>query len=146
MQCIFDKDGGLSNLDIMGLFAVNATQEEVTRVQLIVNTTADIQFRVCLRSPTHSHGSQVHPNIDRDLFSSKNVIALKDRTKAYPLQAPIHVLKWRHQTTDDSDVPLRVGCWPTSGQRGTTLITLEYELGSKRPYQLHDVTIRIPIR
>jgi hypothetical protein len=46
MQCIFDKDGGLSNLDIMGLFAVNATQEEATRVQLVVNSLPDVQFRV----------------------------------------------------------------------------------------------------
>lgn len=46
MQCIFDKDGGLTGLDIMGLFAVNATQEEATQVQLVVNTSADVQFRV----------------------------------------------------------------------------------------------------
>jgi len=134
MVISFDRDGSLINMDVNGEFSVNATTEEATRAQIIVPYEGDCQFKI-------------HPNINRDLFVEKQTIALRDKTKTFPLNTPIQVLKWRILSQNEDDAPLRVSCWPTVGSGGHTVITLEYSLGTKYygTHDLRDVVISLPI-
>jgi len=63
--------------------------------------------------------------------------------KSYPLEKPTAVLKWRHQSTNDREAPLRVSVWPSVGSDSKILVTVEYELSP--PYELSDATIRLHI-
>lgn len=49
---------------------------------------------------------QTHPQVNKDAFTRDSLIALKDPTRAFPTDAPVGVLKWRLQTTDERLVPL----------------------------------------
>jgi hypothetical protein len=40
------------------------------------------------------------------LYSKDSVIALKDLSKSFPPGQDVGVLKWRYQTTDESEIPL----------------------------------------
>ena len=49
---------------------------------------------------------KTHPTVDKKLYSKDSVIALKDLSKSFPPGQDVGVLKWRFQTTDDSEIPL----------------------------------------
>lgn len=49
---------------------------------------------------------QTHPNVDKELFRTKQNIALKNATKPFPLNTDVGVLKWRFQTQDENLIPL----------------------------------------
>lgn len=49
---------------------------------------------------------QTHPNVDKELFRTKQHIALKNATKPFPLNTDVGVLKWRFQTQDENLIPL----------------------------------------
>ena len=55
-----------------------------------------------------SRGIQIktHPNVDKELFRTKQHIALKNATKPFPLNTDVGVLKWRFQTQDENMIPL----------------------------------------
>jgi len=134
MNISFDKDGGLQLMEVNGEFSVNATNEEASKAQIIVPYQGDCQFKI-------------HPNINRELFVDKHTISLKDKTKSFPINTPIQVLKWRIQSQNENDAPLKVSCWPTVGSGGHTVITLEYSFGTKyyETHDLRDVVISLPI-
>jgi len=134
MAISFDRDGGLINMDVNGEFSVNATTEEAARSQIIAPYEGECQFKI-------------HPNMNKELFIDKHTIALREKNKTFPLNTPIQVLKWRILSQNENDAPLRVSCWPTVGSGGHTVITLEYNLGTKyyETHDLRDVVITLPI-
>lgn len=38
-----------------------------------------------------------HPNIDKGLYTSENVLRLRDPQKPFPVGSPLGILKWRMQ-------------------------------------------------
>lgn len=95
-------------------------------------------------------------------FNKDSSLALKDTSKAFPLQTPLGVLKWRYTSNDEADLPLNglftknfyftfcnllknetVTCWPTPGNEMTT-VNLEYEL-LQTHLELQNVEIAVPI-
>lgn len=49
---------------------------------------------------------QTHPHVDKKLFNTESLIALKNQDKSFPLNSDLGVLKWRLQSTDESLIPL----------------------------------------
>ena len=114
---------------------------------------------------------QTHPNVDKELFRTKQHIALKNATKPFPLNTDVGVLKWRFQTQDESLIPLNsnaltsysceplynyivqtnlliffslVNCWPAENGRGGCDVNIEFELQDDR-LELNDIVIVIPL-
>jgi len=108
---------------------------------------------------------QTHPNVDKELFRTKQHIALKNATKPFPLNTDVGVLKWRFQTQDENMIPLNsnasycvrslaefndllkiltVNCWPAENGRGGCDVNIEFELQDDR-LELNDVVIVIPL-
>lgn len=57
---------------------------------------------------------KTHPNINKELFSTENILGLKDPNRPFPTGqggdvAGVGLLKWRMQSVDESDVPLTSG-------------------------------------
>lgn len=50
---------------------------------------------------------KTHPNINKELFNSKQIIGLKDPNRPFPTgQNDVGLMKWRMQKMDESSLPL----------------------------------------
>jgi hypothetical protein len=68
---------------------------------------------------------KTHPNIDKALFANQSALGLRDASRAFPVNSPVGVLKWRLASTDESVLPLSVNCWPTQTGGNTWEVSLE---------------------
>lgn len=111
-----------------------------SKILLNVNDTKNTQYKT-------------HPNVDRNLFSSEGIIALKDKTKPFPFNdQSLGVLRWRATAKegDSSLVPVLFTAWVSVSDNQAD-VTLEYEL-SQEYLQAHplqesfdNVSILVPI-
>ncbi|CAG8708810.1 11384_t:CDS:2, partial [Dentiscutata heterogama] len=85
-----------------------------------------------------------HPNVDKKLFSTDSIIALKNPGKGFPVNQPLGVLRWRFITKDETSIPLSINCWPTPAGDGTIDVNIEYELENENQ-EFKDVVISIPL-
>lgn len=132
MNLTCGKDGGVQNLEVLGVLYVNIATEDDARIKIAVrnNDSRNLQL-------------QTNPNIDKNLFKSNSVIGLKDPTKSFPVSTDIGVLKWRFQSQDEDEIPLTINCWPSETKSGCE-VSIEYEL-QKTNLELNNVVIAVPI-
>lgn len=83
-------------------------------MSLVVNTDEEAFIRIAVTSGANK-GFQfkTHPNIDKTLYSSSNVLGLKDPARPFPTGSELGVLKWRFQT---KEVGGELGSWGPTGQ------------------------------
>uniref|UniRef100_A0AAY4E2H2 Coatomer subunit delta n=1 Tax=Denticeps clupeoides TaxID=299321 RepID=A0AAY4E2H2_9TELE len=126
------RDGGLQNMEILGMITLRVSEEKSGRIRMLVsnNDKKGVQL-------------QTHPNVDKKLFTSDSIIGLKNPDKSFPLNNDVGVLKWRLQTTDESLIPLTINCWPSESGSGCD-VNIEYEL-QEESLELNDVVISIPM-
>lgn len=89
------RDGGLQSFELSGLLTLRISDEKFGRIKIHLENHDQRGIQL-----------QTHPNIDKELFKTKNQIGLKNPTKPFPLNTDVGVLKWRFQTQDESAVPL----------------------------------------
>lgn len=112
-------------------------------MSLVVNSDEDAFIRIVVQSgPNKGFQFKTHPNIDKNLYGSANVLGLKDPSRPFPTGSELGILKWRMQTKDESLVPLSINCWP-SVSGGESYVNIEYE--SSSDLDLQNVTIVIPL-
>uniref|UniRef100_A0A8C7H922 Coatomer subunit delta n=1 Tax=Oncorhynchus kisutch TaxID=8019 RepID=A0A8C7H922_ONCKI len=126
------RDGGLQNMELLGMITLRVTDDKVGRIRLMVNNYDKKGVQL-----------QTHPNVDKKLFTSDSVIGLKNPEKSFPLNNDVGVLKWRLQSTDEALIPLTINCWPSESATGCD-VNIEYEL-QEESLELNDVVIAIPI-
>ncbi|KAH8236052.1 hypothetical protein KR038_011325, partial [Drosophila bunnanda] len=127
------RDGGVQQFENSGLLTLRITDEAYGRILLKL-------------SPNHTQGLQLqtHPNVDKELFKSRNTIGLKNLGKPFPLNTDVGVLKWRFVSQDESAIPLTINCWPSDNGEGGCDVNIEYELEAQQ-LELQDVAIVIPL-
>jgi len=126
------REGGLQNLEVHGLITLRIANDKFGRIKVAVknNDTKGAQI-------------QTHPNVDKKLFQTSSLIALKNPEKPFPINQDIGVLKWRFQTQEDAFMPLSINCWPNEAGSKCD-VNIEYSL--ERPdMELNDVVITIPL-
>ena len=74
--------------------------------------------------------------MDKQQFNQKNVIAMKQEGRSFPINQDVGVLKWRLQSTDESLMPL------TSESLITQSLLAGWVIGSSWP----EATSQSPIR
>ncbi|KAK4440440.1 Coatomer subunit delta [Sesamum alatum] len=128
------RDGGVGSFDVQGTLSLQIINQDDGFIQVQIETGGNpgILFKT-------------HPNINKEMFSGENILALKDPNRPFPAgQAGdgVSLLKWRMQSADESLVPLSINCWPSvSGNE--TYVNLEYEAPTM--FDLHNVVISIPL-
>ncbi|XP_042908362.1 coatomer subunit delta isoform X2 [Parasteatoda tepidariorum] len=127
------RDGGLDNLEVHGIVILNISDEKVGLIRVKIDNQDDKGAQ-----------SQTHPNIDKELFKSSQVIGMKNSAKPFPVNVDVGVLKWRFQTQDESHIPLFINCWPSENGNGGCDVNIEYELQNEA-LELNDVEIQIPV-
>ncbi|KAI5615525.1 coatomer subunit delta, partial [Silurus asotus] len=126
------RDGGLQNMEILGMITLRVSDEKSGRIRLFINNNDKRGIQL-----------QTHPNVDKKLFTAESVIGLKNPEKSFPLNNDVGVLKWRLQTTDETLIPLTINCWPSESGSNCD-VNIEYEL-QEESLELNDVVISIPI-
>jgi len=125
------KDGGVENLEVQGSMSLVVQKEEDAYIRVQVESSANRAFVF-----------KTHPNIDKNLYSDKNILGLKDPSRPFPTGNPLGILKWRMQSKQDSLVPLSINCWP-SVSGGESYVNIEYE--ASKSFELQNVIIHIPL-
>jgi len=127
------RDGGLETMELIGQLTMRISDEAFGRIklQLQEHTNPLVQL-------------QTHPNIDKELLKNKTQVALKNPARPFPLNTDVGVLKWRITTTDESNIPLSINCWPSDNGQGGCDVNIEYQLEQDQ-LELQDVVITIPI-
>ncbi|KAG0554124.1 hypothetical protein M758_12G066600 [Ceratodon purpureus] len=128
---VLKKDGGLENLEVQGNMSLVVQKEEDAYIRVQVESSANKAFNF-----------KTHPNIDKNLYSDKNVLGLKDPSRPFPTGNPLGILKWRMQSKQESLVPLSINCWP-SVSGGESYVNIEYE--ASKAFELQNVVIHIPL-
>jgi len=126
------KDGGVQNLEVLGVLSVRIASEDDGRVRIAVRNSDNRNLQI-----------QTNPNIDKNLFKNNSVIGLRDPSKSFPIGTDIGVLKWRFQTQEETEIPLTINCWPSETKNGCD-VSIEYEL-QKLNLELNNVAIIVPI-
>jgi hypothetical protein len=132
LTLVCGKDNGLQNLEVHGILYLRVESENDGKIKIHVQNNDQRSIQL-----------QTHPNVDKKLYTKDSLIALKDLTKSFPPGQDVGVLKWRFQTTDESEIPLTINCWPSQTKDGCD-VNIEYEL-LKTNLELNDVVFTIPI-
>ncbi|XP_064115845.1 coatomer subunit delta-like [Macrobrachium nipponense] len=127
------RDGGLQNMEVQGILKLRITDADHGYIKVQVDNCETRQIQL-----------QTHPNVDRELWRSCGQIGMKMSNRPFPANTDVGVLKWRFQTTDDSQVPLSINCWPQENGAGGCDVNIEYNLENTE-MELNEVTITIPL-
>jgi len=128
---VAENDGGLQSMEVKGELSLTVFDNAFTRIKVHINQgdNANFQFKT-------------HPNMNKNLFSNDDILALKDTGKAFPTVTPTSILKWRYATKEEKMIPLTINVWPSTSGNETT-VPVEFE--KHCDFDLHDVDIAIPI-
>jgi len=127
-----NRDGGCDDFTLTGMMMLKITDEESSKIKVKLN-----------KNDTRAMW-QTHPQVDKKVFASNDVIGLKNADRPFPVNQDVGVLKWRMVTQEEDEMPLAITCWPNETGDGNCDVSVEYEL--QQDYlELADVSIRIPI-
>jgi len=133
--CAMSRDGACENMEVKGTLSLTVNSPDATRCKIVLR-----------KGDTGAYTFQNHPNVNKPLFTSDGVLALKQADREFPTATAIGLLKWRSQHKDESRVPLTINCWPEDVGGGMINVNLEYTLQpSSKPIELNNVVITIPL-
>ncbi|KAD5960339.1 hypothetical protein E3N88_11811 [Mikania micrantha] len=128
------RDGGFTNFDVQGTLSLQILNQDDGFIQVQIESAVNPEIKF-----------KTHPNINKELFSSENILGSKDPNRPFPSDQSsdgLGLLKWRMQSKDESAVPLTINCWPSvSGNE--TYVSIEYEASSM--FELQNVVISVPL-
>ncbi|KAF8641884.1 hypothetical protein HU200_067591 [Digitaria exilis] len=132
LNVVVKRDGSISEFDVQGTLALQVLNDADGFIHLQIESQdiPGLSFKT-------------HPNINKELFSSQQILGAKDPNRPFPSgQNETALVKWRIQGMDESSLPLSVNCWPSvSGNE--TYVNIEYE--ASEMFDLHNVVICLPL-
>ncbi|KAJ8482071.1 hypothetical protein ONZ45_g15075 [Pleurotus djamor] len=132
------RDGGVESMEIKGDMNLNISDADFAHLRISLAPSSNDGI------PASALQFKQHPNVAKFAPGQERVVALKDPSRAFPVNQSLAVLKWRYAGTDESNVPLSINCWPSPSNDGTCEVNIEYELENKN-VELFDVVIAIPL-
>ncbi|CAM9655664.1 unnamed protein product [Pylaiella littoralis] len=133
LSCQLTREGTLESMEVKGTLSLTANSDGANKCKVVLaSTDASGLFTF-----------QTHPKVNKGMYDSAKTLASKDQAKGFPVARPVGVLRWSLNTTDESQMPLTINCWPEAEGGGQMNVSMEYEL--VRPMELHDVRISIPL-
>ncbi|KAG7663735.1 RET2 [[Candida] subhashii] len=111
------RDGSVVSSEVKGDLQLRINNQSLANAKVLLNTGDKKQYKT-------------HPNVDRNLFNTSNVITVKDKSKTFPANdQPLGVLRWRSIVKQDSKLtPILITPWVNIQDSGVAQVTLEYEL------------------
>lgn len=134
ISCVLTRDGTIDSCDVKGTLFVHANDPSQALVSVHLTMTHDNPYQL---------NYQCHPKVNKKLFESDRVVALKNATKPFP-ESRVGVLRWSLKTTDESSLPLSLTCWPEENGDGSFTVMMEYTL-EREAMTLTNVMMAIPL-
>jgi len=125
------SDGRIEKFEVNGVFALLIINPDLAKLRINYHLPSKSQFQF-----------RNHPHLDKQKMN-QNIIQMKLEERSFPLNSPLSVMKWRFTSTNESDLPLKITCWPTKSTEFYT-VNVEYELTATF-LEFTDVQIKIPI-
>jgi hypothetical protein len=136
-----ERDGALRKMEVKGEMKLSIADPDLARLVVVCappERLPGIQYRP-------------HPKIDAKAWTADSQLALKDRTKPFPVGSDnaTGILKWRFAAPDDSYVPLSVNFWPSS-ENGRSVVSVEFSVPDDllgrgdTPFVLGGLTLSLP--
>jgi len=135
MTLILDREGGVKKLDIKGELKVTVFDPDDSRITVQTNG-ALLNKR--------GFKSRLHPKINKNAYNEEGILSLSDPSKGFPVgsdNTPV-ILKWRMQTTEESEIPFSLNFWPNN-EDGKSVVSVEFQ-SEKSGLILRNVNIHIP--
>jgi coatomer subunit delta len=127
MSAALSRDGEPAAVDIKGELTVTVADPQCDHIKLMLAPVSDaFTFRA-------------HAKVNKTLFASDQVLTMADG-KAFPVQQPVTILRWRQSGAAAVPAPINFTCWPEQGS-----ITIEYELADPNTPPLQPVRLAIPL-
>lgn len=127
MSAALSRDGEPAAVDIKGELTVTVADPQCDHVKLMLTPVSNaFTFRA-------------HAKVNKTLFASDQVLTMADG-KAFPVQQPVTILRWRSSGAAAMPAPINFTCWPEPSS-----ITIEYELADPNTPPLQPVRIAIPL-
>ena len=136
VHCVLDREGGIKKLAITGEIKLSIFDPADSKI--VIQTTGALQEKDGFKS-------RLHPKIDKKAWTSDGALGLGDATKSFPVgseNAPI-ILKWRKESSSESDVPLTLNFWPNV-ENGSSVVSVEYSAANCGEIALQNVLVQIP--
>ncbi|SCU86326.1 LAMI_0D01574g1_1 [Lachancea mirantina] len=136
------RDGTIASSELKGSLDLRINSQELAHSKILLDPKVDVKDK--------SYQFKTHPNIDKNLFLSSNVVGLRDQKKAFPFNdQTLAVLRWRKvgAADDNSLIPLEVSTWvsPSDSEEGVFDVTLEFEINANYGQALKDLRFVIPV-
>lgn len=137
------RDGAISSSELKGVLEYRVNDASLAHSQITIGKN--------IKANDKSFHFKTHPNIDKNLFASSNVLGLRNKDKAFPSNDhSLGVLRWRKVSgaDDKTIVPLEVSTWVSASDDvdGKYEITVEYEINeSFKDVKLEDLIFTIPV-
>jgi hypothetical protein len=116
VSAMIKRDGGVGSVEVKGDMMLRVSDPNKARIKVAISGALEdenVQFKVILcfvfalaRRAHASSTYQTHPNVDKQLFTSDNVLALKDSGKPFPVNQSLGILRWRYSSKEAGAVPL----------------------------------------
>jgi len=126
------RDGGIQKMEVRGMALLRISDAAFGQIVIAFENNDDKGIQI-----------QTNPFVNKNLFQQEAIVALKQAGKSFPINNDIGILRWLHQTSDDSFIPLSINCWPSEND-GQCDVNIEYELMDDE-LELSDVVITIPV-
>ncbi len=127
------RDGILKSFSVKGTLQLRISDPSMTKVKLDL-----------IANPSHGAQFKTHPNVDKAQFTNSKAIQLKDKSKGFPANNSVGVLRWSATATPDTTgvLPITFTVWVNKGSDDSFTITVEYEMTGSGGLQ--DVVVIIP--
>ncbi|KZW01818.1 hypothetical protein EXIGLDRAFT_760425 [Exidia glandulosa HHB12029] len=109
LSLLLTREGAPRALELRGDLNLPIVAADVAKIKLSLKPSA---------SATRLQFKQ-HPNVAKFAPGGDRVLALKAKSRAFPVGQPLGVLTWRCAEKDEGVVPLSINCWPTPNTDGT---------------------------
>lgn len=127
------RDGSVKSAEVKG------------DVQLRIGNPDHTKIRISLEANAPGVKYRTHPNVDKALFSSRQIIGLKDPSRGFPSNgAALGVLRYSANAPEEA-VPLTFNCWFAKSDPGFYDVTLEYEVSEAFTGKMTNVSVIVPL-
>ncbi|CAM9915080.1 unnamed protein product, partial [Ectocarpus fasciculatus] len=118
LSCQLTREGTLESMEVKGTLSLTANSDGANKCKVVLAST----------DPSGAFTFQTHPKVNKGMYDSAKTLASKDQAKGFPVARPVGVLRWSLNTTDESQMPLTINCWPEPEGGGQMNVSMEYEL------------------
>jgi hypothetical protein len=127
-----NRQGAISTLSVEGSLFLTVKEKESAMIRVFLANEGKKGFT-----------PKTHPNIDKNLFAEKNILAIKTPNRPFPVgNNALKVLQWT--CNGEKVLPLSVTCWPSTATKGMNC-TVEYDLLSKNMTLEHvEIILQVP--